>query len=283
MTSTVAEVVGPLTLEEIAPHTFRGPQPDEDRQRVFGGQVAAQALMAASHTVQGRVPHSLHGYFLRPGNPTVPIVYTVDCLRDGGAFSARRITATQDGTAVFEALVSFSAHISGIDYQEQMPAVPQPDSLVRIEAQLAPYADEYDGWWIRRRPFDMRYVNAPPRVALDLDVAPPPQSRLWLRPDGEVPNDPIVNSCLLTFVSDLTLLDSVMLPARKTSRGPGIVASLDHAIWFHRSANFSDWLLYEQNSPNGTCGRGLASGRIFNRSGALVATVMQEGYLGKGT
>lgn len=281
MTSTVAEILDLLALDEISAGTFRGAQPDEDRQRVFGGQVAAQALMAAGRTVRGRLPHSLHGYFLRPGDPVAPLVYTVECLRDGGSFSARKVAAAQDGITIFEALISFSARVTGIDYQEQIPTVPQPDSLTRIEEQLAPYAGEYDGWWIRRRPFDMRYVNAPPRVALDLETAPPPRSQLWLRPDGEVPHDPVLNSCLITFISDLTLLDSVMLPARKTSRGPGIVASLDHAIWFHRPANFADWLLYDQHSSNGTGSRGLASGHIYNRSGTLVASVMQEGYLGR--
>ncbi|MFF2109376.1 acyl-CoA thioesterase [Rhodococcus koreensis] len=283
MTSTVAEVLDLLSLAEISPRTFRGAQPVEDRQRVFGGQVAAQALMAAGRTAPGRLPHSLHGYFLRPGDPVAPLIYTVDCLRDGGSFSTRKVAAAQNGIVIFEAMVSFSARISGIDYQQQMPSVPLPDSLIRIEEQLAPYADEYDGWWVRRRPFDMRYVNAPPRVAVDSDIAPPPRSRLWLRPDGVIPKDPMLSSCLITFVSDLTLLDSVMLQARKTSRGPGIVASLDHAIWFHRPANFADWLLYDQHSPNATGGRGLASGRIYNRSGALVASIMQEGYLGRDT
>lgn len=283
MTSTVAEVLDLLSLDEISPRTFRGAQPVEDRQRVFGGQVAAQALMAAGRTTPGRLPHSLHGYFLRPGDPAVPLIYTVDSVRDGGSFSTRNVTAAQDGIVIFEAMISFSARISGIEYQQQMPAVPLPDSLIRIEDQLAPYADEYDGWWVRRRPFDMRYVNAPPRVALDRDFAPPPRSRLWLRPDGDIPNDPML-SRLPDHVcqrSDAPRLRDAS--GAKDVAWPGIVASLDHAIWFHRPANFADWLLYDQHSPNGTGGRGLASGRIYNRSGALVASIMQEGYLGRDT
>jgi acyl-CoA thioesterase-2 len=177
-------------------------------------------------------------------------------------------------------MTSFSMAAAGPNYQREMPTVEPPERLMRIEEQLAPYADEHDGWWVRPRAFDMRYLTPPPRIAADLATKPVAANRLWLRAAEPVPHDPVVMTCLLAYVSDLTLLDSVMIPSGRTSRGPGSVASLDHALWFHRPVDLNDWLLYDQHSPSAAGGRGLACGSIFSRSGELVCSVSQEGHLG---
>lgn len=273
-----------LVLEESGPNCFVGRQPDGDRERIFGGQIAAQALMAAAMTTKGGLPRSLHAHFLRAGDANQPVTYDVDVVKDGRTVAVRRISARQHGVRILEATASFDSgrhDTEGIaEYQRSMPVVTSPESLTRLEVQLASYADEFDGWWVRARPFDIRYVTPPPRIALELPSTPSRDNQLWLRADGPVPVDSTMNCCLITWVSDLTLLDPLMIAARRTSRGPGLVASLDHAIWFHRPVNFADWVLYDQHSASASGGRGVVTGAMYNRSGEMVCIVNQEGYLG---
>jgi acyl-CoA thioesterase-2 len=280
----LGDVLDLLVLEQSGPNCFVGRQPDGDRERIFGGQIAAQALMAAAMTTKGGLPRSLHAHFLRAGDATQPVTYDVDVAKDGRTIAVRRISAIQHGVRILEATASFDCGPQDaegiIEYQRSMPVVASPESLTRLEDQLASYANEFDGWWVRARPFDIRYVTPPPRMALELPSTPNRGNQLWLRADGPVPLDSTMNCCLITWASDLTLLDPLMIAARRTSRGPGLVASLDHAIWFHRPVNFTDWVLYDQYSVSASGGRGVVAGAMFNRSGELVCIVNQEGYLG---
>jgi acyl-CoA thioesterase-2 len=274
--TTLAELLALFDLVPLGGDAFRGTQPDPPNHHIVGSQIAAQALLAASRTTPQRPPHSLHVYFLRRGDARRPVDFEVTRLHDGGTFSARRVTASQDGRLLAEVMASFTTGVDGADYQGVMPDVPPPQSLEPIERQLAPYADEFGGWWISERPFDVRYVDPPPRIAADSGEPPSATSRIWLRPRGAVPLDPVINTCLLTYLSGLTLLEPTLGPMGKSATD--VSALLDHSVWFHRPADFSDWLLYEQHSPTGIAGRALATGRLYNVAGALVATVGQEGY-----
>ncbi|MFZ0833345.1 MAG: acyl-CoA thioesterase domain-containing protein [Mycobacterium sp.] len=283
MAETLTDILALLALEPAGPDAFDGRQPDDAGSvRVFGGQVAAQALMAAGRTAAGRVPHSLHLYFLRPGDPREPLRYNVACLRDGGTFSARSVAVTQgDGRVILEALASFTDGLDGIDYHQSIPDVPAPETLPPMEIQLADYADELDGFWVRPRGVSMRYVDPPPLLAVNLPGPLGPATRLWFRADGDVPADPLIAFSLLAYISDWSILDPVLYMTRRPPVAHSI-ASLDHAMWFHRPPDFSDWLLYDQHSPSGIGARGLSNGAIYNRAGQLVCTVVQEGYLGRG-
>jgi acyl-CoA thioesterase-2 len=276
MLASLADILSLFELESLGAHTFQGTQPDPPNHHIVGGQIAGQALMAASRTVPQRPPHSLHVYFLRRGDARCSVTFEVSALHDGGTFSARRVEASQGGQVLMEAMASFAADVEGADYQGVLPEVPSPESLVPIEQQLAPYADELGGWWIAGRPFDTRYVDPPPRIAMDLDGPRTPQSRIWLRARGEVPPGPVLNACVLTYLTALTLLEPAQGPMGKTPTD--VSALLDHAVWFHRAADFSDWLLFEQTSPTGVGGRALAVGAMFNRNGELACTATQEGY-----
>ncbi len=269
-----------LDLERIEVDIFRGQQPHEALQRVFGGQVAGQALVAAGRTVsQDRPVHSLHAYFLRPGDPTVPIVYEVDRIRDGRSFTTRRVVAIQHGKAIFNMSASFQLVEQGIEHQTAMPAVVPPEDLQRLEERMRPYADEMGGWYTRPRPIDVRYVGDPPRIAKDGGQRKP-SSQVWMRADGKLPDDPLVHVCAVTFASDMTLLDSTLL-RHGLAWGTGDVlgASLDHAMWFHRPFRADEWWLYDQQSPWTGGARGLSRGSIFTRDGQLAVSVVQEGLL----
>ncbi len=272
-----------LDVERLDSALFRGHQPEARPPRVFGGQVLAQGLRAAGRTVSGgRLPHSLHAYFIRPGHCRSPIVYDVASLRDGGSLSVRRVTAIQDGAVICEATCSFAEPGDLPAARWEAPVVQAPEALPTVAARLASYADELDGWWVRKRPFDLRPLDAPPRAALDeLDDAEvtDPVTRLWLRADGAVPDDALLHSCLLAYASDMTLLEPVLVARRTTTLGPGSVASLDHAMWFHRTPDIAGWHLYDRRMVGEAARRGLAAGRLFDRAGNLVATVNQEGYL----
>ncbi len=229
-----------------------------------------------------RPPHSLHAYFVRPGHSRTPLVYKVVRLRDGGSLSVRRVSAVQDGEVICEITCSFAEPGEAVSPRWEAPVVPGPDGLPDMSARLAAYADELEGWWVRERPFDMRPLDPPPRAALDeLDdgAVRDPRSRLWLRADGPVPDDALLQTSLLAYVSDMTLLEPVLVARRTTTLGPGSVASLDHAMWFHRMPDVADWHLYDRRMAGEAERRGLASGQLFNRAGDLVATVYQEGYL----
>ncbi|WP_145010590.1 acyl-CoA thioesterase [Mycobacterium marseillense] len=278
MISTLKDLLRLLDLHQTDDATFVGTQPDTPNHHIIGSQVAAQALVAAGRTTPGRLAHSMHMYFLRRGDARHPIQYDVTPLRDGGTLSTRRVTASQSGIVLFEALTSFTVGVSDVDWQRRMPDVADPDTLPGLEELLTPYAEEFGDWWPQQRPFTMRYLDAPPRVALDLSETPPPRLRIWLRANGEVSDDPMVNSCVVAYLSALTLLECAMTTLRTTPMGPRLSALVDHTIWFHRAADFTDWLLFDQFSPSVVGRRGLATGTLYNRSGALVCMATQEGY-----
>ncbi|HEX4027598.1 MAG TPA: acyl-CoA thioesterase II [Rhizomicrobium sp.] len=273
-----------LDLEKIEENVFRGVSPPERMQRVFGGQVLAQALVAAMRTVPDeRACHSFHAYFLRPGDPRVPILYEVDRSRDGTSFSVRRVVAIQHGAQIFVLAASFQKAESGYEHQAQMPVVPDPESLeddqqvLLRDSTLAPAMRE---WVARDRPFETRAVlgrgpfdgagDRPARPAID---------HIWLRTRGNLADDPNLHRVLLAFVSDMSLLDTALLPHGKSIFSRVQVASLDHAMWFHRPFRADDWLLYVQDSPSASGARGFNRGAIYTRQGVLVASVNQEGLI----
>ncbi|AUS77649.1 acyl-CoA thioesterase II [Actinoalloteichus sp. AHMU CJ021] len=274
-------VVALLDLERIEENLFRGVSPAESPVRVFGGQVAGQALVAASRTVPAdRGVHSLHAYFIRGGDPRVPIVYEVDRIRDGRSFTTRRVVAIQHGKAIFSLSASFQVREDGIEHADEMPAgVPEPESLPTLAERVAPYRGRIGIHGQAPRPFDIRYVTDPPWVSRETGPRTA-DNRVWMRAHGQLPDDQVLHVCLLAYVSDLTLLDSVL--ARHGvywSLDEVAGASLDHAMWFHRPFRADDWLLYDCASPSASGARGLATGRFFDRSGNLVCTVVQEGLL----
>jgi acyl-CoA thioesterase-2 len=276
---TVDDLVELLDLEPIEMNIFRGVSPDERVQRVFGGQVAGQALVAASRTVDpddGHI-HSLHAYFLRPGDPTIPILYDVDRIRDGRSFTTRRVVAIQHGKAIFNLSASFHRPEPGLDFQLPMPEVPSPETLPTMKERWAPWKEKLGEWYERPRPIDTRQVDwHPPTEKVPL----PPFQHVWLRADGRLPDDPILHACVLTYASDMTLLDTTLLPHRgRVDDTKLMMASLDHAMWFHRPFRADEWLLYSQDTPSSSDARGLARGLIYTESGDLVVSVMQEGLI----
>jgi acyl-CoA thioesterase-2 len=273
------DLVNLLDLEAIEVNLFRGVSPDENRQRVFGGQVAGQALVAATRTVDpNRHVHSLHAYFLRPGDPTVPILYEVDRIRDGKSFTTRRVVAIQHGRAIFNLQTSFHVAETGLDYQVAMPIdVPAPDSLPDFKTRMAPYKDRMGEWYDRPRPIDLRHIGSDP---FSRKGQPSDGQRVWLRADGHLPDDPTLHACIVTYASDMTLLDTTVLPFGMSWETPGMqMASLDHAMWFHRPFRADDWLLYDQRPISTAGARGLAGGNIFTSDGTLAISVVQEGLV----
>jgi acyl-CoA thioesterase-2 len=273
------DLVNLLDLEAIEVNLFRGVSPDENRQRVFGGQVAGQALVAATRTVEpDRHVHSLHAYFLRPGDPTVPILYEVDRIRDGKSFTTRRVVAIQHGRAIFNLQTSFHVAEPGLDYQVAMPLdVPAPESLPDFKARMAPYKARMGEFYDRPRPIDLRHVDSDP---FSRNGVPSDGQRVWLRADGHLPDDPTLHACIVTYASDMTLLDTTVLPFGMSWETPGMqMASLDHAMWFHRPFRADDWLLYDQRPISTGGARGLAGGNIFTSEGTLAISVVQEGLV----
>jgi len=277
--AAVDELIELLDLEDIEVNVFRGVSPQVDAQRVFGGQVAGQALVAAARTVEpDRRVHSLHAYFLRPGDPAVPILYEVDRLRDGRSFTTRRVVAIQHGRPIFNLSASFHIHEQGLDHQIPMdPDVVPADSLPDFHTRWAPWRDVLGEYYERPRPIDSRYVDwSPPDRAEPL----PPHQRIWIRADGRLPDDPVLHQCVVTYASDMTLLDTALLPHGGTYRSAHIqMASLDHAMWFHRPFRADEWLLYVQDTPSASDGRGIARGLFFTEGGDLAVSVVQEGLV----
>ncbi|MFR9673771.1 acyl-CoA thioesterase [Streptomyces sp. TR06-5] len=285
----LADLLDLLDLERVEQDIFRGTSRPSLIPRVFGGQVAAQALVAACRTVpEGRLPHSLHAYFLRPGDPGAPIVYTVDRIRDGRSFTTRRVVAVQHGQPIFHLSASCQAHEEGMEHQEPMPAAPDPETLPPAEDLMPRYAhlfrdpDTPRRLLAARAAVDLRYVEAPPFAS----AGEPREARsqVWFRTNGKLHgtlDDPTLHICLATYVSDMTLLDSVLLAHGRGGWAVGDVvgASLDHAMWFHRPFRADEWLLYDQESPTAQGGRGLGKGRIFTRDGRLAVSVIQEGVV----
>jgi len=281
--TSVAELVSLLELEQIEDDLFRGAQPPHSTlQRVFGGQVAAQALRAACHSVPpARRVHSLHSYFLRAGDTAIPIIYDVDRIRDGGSFSTRRVAARQHGRVIFYLTASFHVAEPGYEHQDVMPDVPPalecPDLAELLEGISSRAADSWRREWSA---LEVRYVGDTSPDGGIQSGEHPAVSRLWFRAHGELGDDPVLNTCFLTYASDLTLLGSSLVPHGVMIGSPRIqAASLDHAVWFHRPARADDWLLYDQFSPSAQGGRGFATGRLFGADGTLTASVAQEGLI----
>ena len=272
------DLVKLLDLEAIEVNMFRGRSPDESRQRVFGGQVAGQALVAATRTVDDpdRQVHSLHAYFLRPGDPRVPILYQVDRIRDGRSFTTRRVVAVQHGKAIFNLQASFHIRERSPDHQLTMPTdLPAPESLPDFKTRMTPYKERLGVWFDRPRPIDVRHIDVDPFNRRD---NPAVGQRVWMRADGTLADDPTLHACVVTYASDMTLLDTTMLPFGLSWDEPGLqMASLDHAMWFHRAFRADEWLLYDQRAISTSAGRGLAGGAIYSMDGTLAVTVIQEG------
>jgi len=272
-----------LDLEQIEVNIFRGRSPDERRQRVFGGQVAGQALVAAGRTVPAdRLVHSLHAYFIRPGDPAVPIVYLVDRVRDGRSFTTRRVSAVQHGETIFTLAASFHRPEPGSEHADPMPEAPLPETVERNSNRLRRVLGEAYGQMFEP-PIDVRSVGPLSAEAAGDRSLRTTRNLIWLRVEGELPDDPLLHVCLMTYASDMTLLDSVL-----TGHGLSWVdgrtsgASLDHAMWFHRPFRADRWLLYAQESPVAFGARGLACGQVFTAEGQLVVSVVQEGLVRAG-
>ncbi|MDQ1647610.1 MAG: acyl-CoA thioesterase [Cryptosporangiaceae bacterium] len=278
--AAVDDLVEVLDLEQLEVNIFRGRSPDITLQRVFGGQVAGQALVAAGRTVSpDRSVHSLHSYFLRPGDPSVPIIYTTERVRDGRSFTTRRVVAVQHGKPIFFLSASFQIAEDGLDHQGVMPQVPGPESLPTMAEQIEPNAGRMGVFAQLARPIEVRYLGSPGWVASG-DRPAEPRQRVWMRIDGKLPDDPLLHACALTYASDMTLLDTV-LSTHGEVWGPGgfAGASLDHALWFHRPFRADRWVLYDCESPSASGARGLATGRFFSEDGRHLATAVQEGLL----
>ncbi|MBL1419506.1 MAG: acyl-CoA thioesterase II [Alphaproteobacteria bacterium] len=276
-----------LNLEKIEQLIFRGVSPKNGWQRVFGGQVIGQALVAARHTVKAmdfdndRLTHSLHGYFLRGGDPTVPIVYEVDPVRDGKSFSTRRVVAIQHGHAIFSMIASFQKSENGLEHQIDMPDVPLPKDLPSESELKSQHMDKLpkamQQYWSRERPIEMRPVES--RYTLD-NASKQPSQNVWFRASSKLPDDVDIHHAVLAFASDFSLLDTSLIPHGTSIFDPKMqVASLDHAIWFHRPFKADEWLLYSQDSPSSSGARGFNRGSIFNLQGQLIASTAQEGLI----
>lgn len=268
-----------LDLERVENNIFRGSSPDEERQRVYGGQVAGQALVAAARTVETEfLVHSLHAYFLRAGDPTVPIVYEVDRIRDGRSYVTRRVQAIQHGRPIFHLSAGFGLAEEGFDHQFPAPeGLPAPEELPDFRERMAPFRDQIGDWYDRPRPIDIRYCET---VPWERSGALAPFQHVWMRANGTLPDDPVLHLCVLTYASDMSLLDTTLLPhGASFTAGEVFMASLDHAMWFHRPFRSDEWLLYSQDTPNASHGRGLGRGLVYTREGSLVASVMQEGVI----
>jgi acyl-CoA thioesterase-2 len=270
-----------LDLETLEQNLFRGLSPQVGWQRVFGGQVIGQALVAAYRTIEGRTANSLHAYFLRAGDPKVPIIYKVDRIRDGGSFSTRRVVAIQHGQAIFSMAASFHKHEEGLEHQSPMPDVPQPEELPS-EAELKErligrLPEPVKAYWQRERPIEIRPVDLSRYLSPEKRVA---SQQVWIRANGSLGDDLALNQCVVAYASDFTLLDTALIAHGRFVFDPTLMlASLDHAIWFHRSFRADDWLLYAQDSPSSAGGRAFCRGSLFTRTGELVASTAQEGLV----
>ncbi|MGH3518160.1 MAG: acyl-CoA thioesterase II [Haloechinothrix sp.] len=272
-------LVALLDLEKIEENIYRGFSPPQSPVRVFGGQVAGQALVAAGRTVAPeRHVHSLHAYFIRGGDPRVPIIYEVDRIRDGRSFTTRRVVAVQHGKAIFALSASFQKRESGIEHTTDMPDVPDPESLPTLRERMSEVGEQLSTHR-QQRPIDLRYVNDPPWVTR-MSGGRAGRNQVWMRADGSLPADELLHVCVLAYASDMTLLDSALARHGVYWEMDKVLgASLDHALWFHRGFRADEWFLYDTDSPTASGSRGLATGRFFARDGTLIATVVQEGLL----
>ncbi|WP_421915598.1 acyl-CoA thioesterase II [Mesorhizobium sp.] len=282
MTAAIDELLDILDLEKLEHNLYRGRSPQVEWQRVFGGQTIAQALVAAQRTVEpDRYVHSLHGYFMRPGDIKVPIIYEVDRIRDGGSFTTRRVLAIQHGQAIFSLEASFQVDEKGLEHQFTLPdGVPPPEGL-QTQRQLLEKAEHVPEairrFWARERPLELRPVNLEHYESRD---KLPPRQNVWIRLAGLVPDDRALQSVLLAYLSDMTLLDTSTFAHGRGLFDPDIqAASIDHSMWFHRPHRLDGWLLYVQDSPSSSGSRGFSRGTLYARDGTLIASVAQEGLI----
>ncbi|MDC7784277.1 acyl-CoA thioesterase II [Rhodoplanes sp. TEM] len=284
MASAVQHLLSVIDLERLEVNLFRGRSPQSGWQRVFGGQVIGQALVAACRTVEEiaeRPPHSLHAYFLLAGDPKVPIIYEVERLRDGKSYTTRRVTAIQHGRPIYSAMVSFHRAEAGFEHQFRMPDVVGPENLpseLELKERILPLMpDPVRGYYERERPIELRPVEFERYLG---KAHPEGRFHVWIRTTGRLPDEPAIHRCVLAYASDMLLLDASMIPHGRTLFEKDIMAaSLDHAMWFHRPFRADEWLLYCQDSPSSHGARGLGRGLIFSRDGTLVASVAQEGVV----
>lgn len=283
MTQAMQELLAILDLEQLEHNLYRGRSHKVGWQRVFGGQVIGQALVAAQRTVaEDRYVHSLHCYFMRPGDPQVPIIYQVDRLRDGGSFTTRRVTAIQHGHAIFSLESSFQVEEKGMEHQLPMPLdVPPPEELASqfelLESSGLEIPEQMRKFWARERPLEVKPVSVAHYTSRD---KLPPYQNVWVRTSAPVPDDRRLQSAILGYLSDMTLLDTSTFAHGRASFDPEVqMASLDHAMWFHRPHKLDDWLLYTQDSPTTIGSRGFSRGFLYARDGTLVASTAQEGLV----
>ncbi len=281
MVSAVKRLLSILDLEQLEHNLFRGRSPQDGWQRVFGGQVIGQALVAAERTVDERMAHSLHAYFMRPGDPAVPIIYEVDRIRDGRSFNTRRVVAIQHGHAIFSMSVSFHLEEPGFDHQSEMPEVPDPEDLASVNEIKEQFLDQMPPnikrYFERERPIELRPVDSSRFFA---PKKREPRQSMWIRATDDLPDDPALHQCALAYASDFSLLDTALIAHGRLLFDPGLMlASLDHAMWFHRPCRADTWLLYTMDSPAAHGARGFCRGSIFTPDGVLVASVAQEGLI----
>ena len=281
MSQALDQLLTILDLEALEENLFRGLSPQAGWQRVFGGQVIGQALVAACRTVEGRAAHSLHAYFLRAGDPTVPIIYDVDRIRDGKSFSTRRVVAIQHGQAIFSMAASFHKDEPGLHHQMKMPEVPPPEALpseAELKEKLIDRLPEpVKAYWQRERPIEIRPVDLSRYLSPESRAA---TQQVWIKATGKLSDDLSLHQCVLAYASDFTLLDTALIAHGRFVFDPSLMlASLDHAIWFHRRFRADDWLLYAQDSPSSGAGRAFCRGSLFTRDGELVASTAQEGLV----
>ena len=281
MSAILRDLLDILDLEEIDANIFRGQNEQTRWGRLFGGQVAAQALVAAGRTTDGLPAHSLHAYFLRPGDPSTPVVYTVDRIRDGRSFVTRRVVGQQRGKAIFNLSVSFHEPEKSYEHQLAMPDAPDPETIPRWSERMAKVIDRLPEEMKKvtpgERPIDVRYVDPPTYLGGTPSSEP---SQTWVKAQGPLGDDPFLHQCVLTYATDISLLDNILRPhGRLGTLGPMMVASIDHAIWFHRPCRIDEWVLFVQDSPVAFGARGFARGTLYTKEGILVASVAQEGLM----
>lgn len=277
----VERLIELLKLEPIGQLRYRGLSQDLGYPKVFGGQVIGQALSAAIQTLDSRLPHSLHSYFLRPGDASRPIEYEVEVIRDGRSFSVRRVIASQFGKPILAMTASFQKEESGLEHQDAMPNVPGPEVL---EPELKLYRDHAEeiparvrALFTAERPIEYRIVEAQNPFRPRHGIA---KRHMWIRSNGKLPDDPLIHQSMLAYTTDYGFLETALMPHGISLMQPGLsIASLDHAIWFHRPFRLDDWLLYVADSPSASGARGFVRGQIFERSGRLVASTAQEGLI----
>ncbi len=282
--AALKDLLATLTLEPLEDNLFRGPRGRDGWQRVYGGQVLGQAMMAAAQTVDpGRSIHSLHGYFLLAGDPSLPILYDVERIREGGSFTTRRVKAIQHGRPIFSMSASFHKHEEGFDHQSTMPDVPPPEASPDPKELIGRLIDRLPEsmrrYFERELPIDMRVVDVSRYLSREKKE---PAQNIWIRASGPLPDDPVLHQAVLAYASDFTLLDTALIAHGKLLFDADVqLASLDHALWYHRPFRADEWMLYVQDSPSAYGARGFCRGTIYARNGALIASVAQEGLMRK--